>query len=747
MAVCNIGSVWAHERALLWPPRKNFSFGSEGFLRPLRGTGIIVEKESSSKSQLCASEGEDPTETSPLSGALHTVAPIDLKVASSSPLEPLWDHLMRRYHYLGYQKLLGHRLKYLAFVQGRAVAALSFSAPALKLRVRDQYIGWSPQQRREHLCRIVNNSRFLILPWVRVKNLASHVLSRALCSLRRDWPARFGEALWMVESFVDPARFKGTCYRAANFQLIGQSAGSGKAGHTYVYHGVIKEVYVYVIEPRFREWIGCERKPYSLFQRPSPSVKKVEDLKMILRHAKWNPEMMPQVKLAESDVCSIAEELVRFHEQFQDSFGRKEQGRLGLAYISGLLSDQAAKSVEPIALHFLDQKGVRPLQQFMKSYRWDHEAVERKHQSLLSELIADPCGMISVDSSEFAKKGKESVGVARQYCGRLGKVDNCQSGVFVGYSSRKGYSLLTARLYMPESWFTEEQAKRRQDTRVPEGLHFQSKPQIAGELIGRIDPLFPAKWIGCDATFGSDWKFLESLPQGKFYFAGIKSSTRVFLKKPLVDLPPYPGRGRPPKKLRVTEGKAHRVAAIARWNRCPWRKVVLAEGAKGPIVAQVAALRVYPAREGLPKPSAVWLFLRRTEDGQIKYALSNAPQDTPVSELCEAATLRWPIEQCFQDGKSQVGMDHYEHRSWPAWHRHMIYVFLALHFLLRLRIRFKKNTCPDASTSADPRSRRAPPQGADARLRAGTGEVSHPEKPYRIPLPQEEAISPADRVD
>jgi len=683
---------------------------------------------------------------SPLCGAVHTVAPIDLEVVSSSALEPLWDRLMRRYHYLGYRKLLGHRLKYLALAQGRPIAALSFSAPALRLRVRDKYIGWSPQQRREHLCRIVNNSRFLILPGVKVKNLASHLLSRALWRLPRDWQARFGVAPWMVESFVDPARFKGTSYRAANFQFIGQSAGSGKAGHTYVYHGVIKEVYVYLIEPRFREWIGCERKPYSLFQRPSPYVKKVEELKMILRHAKWNPEIIPKVELAESDLALIAEELVGFHERFKDCFGRKEQPRLGLAYISGLLSDQEAKSVEPIALNFLDEKAVRPLQQFMKSQRWDHEAVEKRHRQLLLESIGDPCGMISVDSSEFLKKGKESVGVARQYCGRLGKVDNCQCGVFVGYSSRKGYGLLAARLYMPESWFSAKQAKRREDTRVPEGLHFQSKPQIAGELIGRIDTV-PAKWIGCDATFGSDGKFLESLPRGKYYFAGIKSSARVYLEKPRVDLPPYQGEGRPPSKPRVTEGKAHRVRAIARWKRCPFREVVLAEGAKGPIRAEVAALRVYPSREGLPKESAVWLFLRRSEDGQIKYALSNAPQEMPLAELCEAATLRWPIEQCFQDGKSQVGMDHYEHRSWPAWHRHMIYVFLALHFLLRLRIRFKKNTCPDPSAGAETGCGRPPTQDTHARIRSGTGEVSYEEKPYRISVTQEEAIGLANRVD
>ncbi|RZB35653.1 MAG: hypothetical protein SRB2_02950 [Desulfobacteraceae bacterium Eth-SRB2] len=104
----------------------------------------------------------------------------------------------------------------------------------------------------------------------------------------------------------------------------------------------------------------------------------------------------------------------------------------------------------------------------------------------------------------------------------------------------------------------------------------------------------------------------------------------------------------------------------------------------------MARIRVYLSRDGLPEEKPLWLFIRRNSDGQLKYALSNAPEDIPFSELCKASTMRWPIEQCFKEGKYQIGMDHYEHRSWPAWHRHMIYVFLALHFLLRLRIKFKK---------------------------------------------------------
>ncbi len=688
---------------------------------------------------------EHHIDSSPVRGDVHTGPPITLEVASHSSAEPLWDQLVRSYHYLGYQKLLGHRLKYLAFLQGRPVAALSFSAAARTLRVRDQWIGWSAAQRKAHLDRVVNNSRFLILPWVAVKNLASHVLARALARLPGDWGARFGTRVWLVETFVDPARFHGTCYRAANWRCLGQTAGHGKHGPGYVYHGARKEVYVYVLEPRFRHLLGCTQRPYRPSHRPPPSLAKVEDLQMILRHAGWSPALVPGMTLTEAEVAGLADELVQFHAQFQACFGRTEHRRLGLAYLAGLLSHTAAKSVEPIALAFLDADAVRPLQRFLKSYGWDPAAMEATHQALLAETLAEPDGMLTVDSCEFPKKGTESVGVARQYCGARGKVENCQSGVFVGYASRKGYGLVTSRLYLPASWFTPAQAERRRATRVPEGLGFQTKPQIARDLVAGLAQTdrFPASWIGCDAVFGSDWAFLDAVPPGTYYFASVRANTLVFRTRPRVRVPRYRGRGRKPTQPRVAHGRAYPVGTLAGSKKCTWTKVVLAEGAKGPLLAEVACLRVYPAQGGLPRAAPVWLFMRRTEDGQIKYAFSNAPADIPLAELCRAATLRWPIEQCFQDGKSQVGMDHYEHRSWPAWHRHMLYVFLALHFLLRLRIRFKKNTGLDASASANARGGGAAVQSLDARACAGAREIPYEEKPYCLSLAQEEAAGAA----
>ena len=693
------------------------------------------------RGQLRIAPDAPPLDTSPIQGAVHTVPPISVEVASHTPREPLWDRLVREYHYLGYQKLLGHRLKYLALLEGRPVAALAFSAPARVLRVRDQWVGWSAAQRTAHLDRVVNNSRFLILPWVAIQNLASHVLARTLARLPREWTARFGTRPWLVETFVDPARFAGTCYRAANWHALGQTFGSGKQGPGYVYHGAVKEVYVYVLEPGFRHRIGCTQQPCCPSHRPPPALAKVEDLQMILRHAGWSPALVPWVTLTEADCAAIADALVAFHARFHACFGRIEHRRLGLAYLAGLLSTSPAKSVEPIALAFLDADAVRPLQRFMKSYGWDHAAMEAAHQALLAETLADPDGMLTVDSCEFPKKGRESVGVARQYCGAVGKVDNCQSGVFVGYASRKGYGLVTSRLYLPQSWFTPEQAQRRKDTRVPEDLHFQTKPQIAQELLARLAEThrFPATWLGCDTVFGADWAFLDAVSPGTHYFASVRANTLVFRTRPRVSVPRYRGRGRKPIKPRVTRGRAVPVSTLAVSKGCPWTPVVLAEGAKGPIRAEVACLRVYPAQGGLPREAPLWLFLRRTEDGQLKYAFSNAPADTPLAELCRVATLRWPIEQCFQDGKSQVGMDHYEHRSWPAWHRHMLYVFLALHFLLRLRIEFKKNAGPHAAAGATPRGSSGAGQDPDADACAGPRALPYAAKSHCLSLAPEEA--------
>jgi SRSO17 transposase len=167
----------------------------------------------------------------------------------------------------------------------------------------------------------------------------------------------------------------------------------------------------------------------------------VEALVMLLEHCRWHPQITTDFNLDADDIETMAKKLVDFHRCFHSAYGRIEHHRLGLAYLSGLMSKAEAKSVEPIALEFLDKKSVRSMQMFMKTFRWDHGSMLRSHQELLAELIASPAGMITIDPSDFTKKGKESVGVAHWYCGVVGRVENCQSGVFVGYSSEKCYGL------------------------------------------------------------------------------------------------------------------------------------------------------------------------------------------------------------------------------------------------------------------------------------------------------------------
>ena len=360
----------------------------------------------------------------------------------------------------------------------------------------------------------------------------------------------------------------------------------------------------------------------------------------------------------------------------------------------GVLIGNAAKLFcLPISMSYYENENeVRNMQNFMQNGAWDHERMLAVYQKQLSGYIAGPDGMITVDSSGFPKKGNESVGVARQYCGRLGKTDNCQDGVFVGYTSSTGYGLLRGNLYMPKKWFEADYAERREKCGVPEDLKFKTKPQIALESIREIMAAgeFPARWIGVDAGFGSDHDFLSSLPEGLLYFADIHKNTTFFTSMPDVAIPPYKGKGKIPTlpKPSFSPVSAESIAIDSKLG-LKWDRTYLGEGAKGPIYSDTACLRVIECLDGLPG-AEIWLYFRRLSDGTLKYTISNAPSDTPKPVLDEQTLRRWPIEQCFEECKSQLGMDHCEARSWNSWHRHMILVFIAFLFIMTLRFQFKK---------------------------------------------------------
>lgn len=633
----------------------------------------------------------------PIGCELRELQPLRFVQVFATPLEDVWDCVVSEYHYLGYDKMIGPRLKYLVLSELRILAAVSFNQASYKVGCRDGFIGWDDNQRKKSLSVVVNNNRFLIPPWVNVKNLASHVLSKTVKLLRSDWTERFRTEPLLVETFVDANRYKGVCYRAANWIYLGETKGYARKGGAYAYHGNRKVVYAYPLRDDFRNIIGCaERHARTLNPTENGRLRK-----MMIQSCAWNPRLTAEAGITAEEVGKLGRLLLAYHNGFKDCYRHKNQATFGLTYLTGLMSNLERKSAEPIALRYLGKDDVRGLQRFFKNSPWDYDGMKALYQSRLSSKITDPGGMITLDPTDFPKKGKESAGVARQHCGSLGKTENCQAGVFAGYTGGKGYGLVDCGLYVPEKWFGDDHKDRRKACAFPEDLKFRTKIEIGTDLVKGIKEsgLFPAKWLGCDSFFGRNAAFLDGVADDFWYFADLLGNMLVFPLGTVTSVPESAG-GRRRKPVASADPVA--VSAFASDDAVPWVSVNLGEGAKGPITAEVKCVRVFEHRAGLPGRES-WLYIRRFADGKIKYSLSNAPADTPIEELHRASLMRWPIEQCFEECKSNLGMDHYEIRSYPGWHRHMLFVFLAQLFLLEVRLMFKKNTRSDAFAGEDAR--------------------------------------------
>lgn len=408
---------------------------------------------------------------------------------------------------------------------------------------------------------------------------------------------------------------------------------------------------------------------------------------------------IPKFDLDRNDVEDFLDTLKGFHAEFRDCFAR-EEGRKNLSYYAiGQFSQLERKSIEPIALNVEGAK-VRAIQRFISEATWDDGKMMHKYRCLVNNDMGEENGVLIIDESGFKKKGDESAGVHKQYCGNIGKVENCQVGVFAAYTSSQGYALLDKKLFIPEIWFTDEYEERRGKCKFPVDLEFRTKPQLAARMAEDIieQNLIPVKYIVADSIYGNSPEFVEQVEKytGKTYFLGVSSETQCWLRLPTTTEKEYKYRGEVRQKMVLKQGEKKPVSLmeLARSiNSFFWYRRTLSEGTKRPIEYEFTKRRVVLAKNGLPTKE-VWLIMKRTIGPNPTYSffVSNAPVSSRLALFVWLSGVRWPIEQCFEEGKSELGMDHYEVRKYLGWNHHMLLSMLSHFFLWHLKIKLEKKS-------------------------------------------------------
>jgi SRSO17 transposase len=392
-------------------------------------------------------------------------------------------------------------------------------------------------------------------------------------------------------------------------------------------------------------------------------------------------------------VRDLLPDLHSFLQPFLRALLTPEQQTNATHYIQGLLSDLEGKDIESIAyLHDRERQG---LQKFIGQSTWDH-------QPLLSELVrqvgtqlGEADGVLVFDPSAFAKKGTESVGVQRQWCGRLGKIDNCQVGIYLGYVSRREHALVDVRLYLPREWANCK--RRRQKAGVPAEVRFRTRHELALEMLQQRGPQLPHAWISGDDEMGRSSWFRQQLRQRQeCYLLAVPSNTTV--RDLTLPEPAYSGRGRRPA---VPFQRVDRwCAALA---ETAWQTVEVRDGARGPVVVQAAWTLVQARTQGRPSEvvETLVVFRERQGDGTWKhdYLLSNASVSTPVTEFARVFKAQHRIEECLQRAKGEAGLADYQVRTWEGWHHHQTLSLLASWFLTQ-ETRRGKNLDPGVDGAA-----------------------------------------------
>jgi SRSO17 transposase len=380
-------------------------------------------------------------------------------------------------------------------------------------------------------------------------------------------------------------------------------------------------------------------------------------------------------------------------EMFEGAMGRSEQRRWGGVYLRGLMLDGRRKSIEPMAAR-LEDGDEQCLQQFVNQSPWDHVVVRANLARRMTAEIAPEAWI--VDDTGFPKKGRCSVGVARQYSGTLGRVDNCQIGVSISAATDAASCPVNWRIFIPEEWDRDQQ--RRARAHVPDEIRHEPKWRLALAMIDELRGWGLEPPVVCaDGAYGDITEFRSGLDERELsYVLQVKAATSAFAEQVEPERPPYRGRGRPPARryrakpssLRDLVTGAGRRAAVAISGR---------EGSRGRMHSRFIALRVRPANIHLRRAAHAndaelpvrWLLAEwpASSDEPTKYWLSNLPADTPTRELVRLAKLRWRIEHDYRELKDALGLDHFEGRSYRGWHHHTTLVCVAHGFLTLERTR------------------------------------------------------------
>lgn len=445
------------------------------------------------------------------------------------------------------------------------------------------------------------------------------------------------------------------------------------------------------------------------------------------RYAVRLEQMLAQAEVSPELMQGLLKRLESFAEPFAESLGGPQQRRHVAEYMTGLLSKLERKTGEAIAyLHDQERQG---LQKFVGEVPWDHKPLLATLAHQVGEGLGEADAVLVFDPSAFPKKGTRSVGVARQWCGRLGKVDNCQVGVFLAYVSRKGHTLVNTRLYLPTEWTKDR--RRCKAAGVPRETKFRTRHQLALEMLDECGTELPHSWIAGDDEMGRSSRFRRDLRgRGERYLLAVPSNTLV--RDLDVPAPEYSGRGRRPLSPFLR---------LDRWRAAlpedAWTRIDVRDGEKGPLVIEVVKRRAQPRTEtgGTGPEELLFVTRERQADGTFKhdYYLSNAVPELPLKELARVSRAAHQIEGCLKAAKGEAGLADYQVRNWIAWHHHQSLSMLAAWFLNQ-EARRGKNPDP----GADVATTEAVDRGPDREPSRGILSV--------IPVPSQHALVAPQRT-